>query len=293
MKRITLALAALIITIGANAQLLWKISGNGLTKPSYLFGTHHVAPLSVIDSVPGLMDALAAADVLYGEVDMEKMTDGATQMKMAQKMMAPADSTLSKVLSAEELAAIDNLFKENGLPYTTAQLEVMKPAAVSNIITLIMAQKANPGFNPNAQIDMMMQQRAKEKGKEVKGLETIDSQLDILFGSPISEQAKSLMETVNDPGKSMKAAVAMTNAYLAGNLAELDRMMHDPEIGMDAAEADRLINRRNGAWVEFMIGVLPTASIIAVVGAGHLPGDKGVINLLRKAGYKVEPADTL
>ena len=62
MKRITLALAALIITIGANAQLLWKISGNGLTKPSYLFGTHHVAPLSVIDSVPGLMDALAAAD---------------------------------------------------------------------------------------------------------------------------------------------------------------------------------------------------------------------------------------
>lgn len=293
MKRITLALAALIITIGANAQLLWKISGNGLTKPSYLFGTHHVAPLSVIDSVPGLMDALAAADVLYGEVDMEKMTDGATQMKMAQKMMAPADSTLSKVLSAEELAAIDNLFKENGLPYTTAQLEVMKPAAVSNIITLIMAQKANPGFNPNAQIDMMMQQRAKEKGKEVKGLETIDSQLDILFGSSISEQAKSLMETVNDPRKSMKAAVAMTNAYLAGNLAELDRMMHDPEIGMDAAEADRLINRRNGAWVEFMIGVLPTASIIAVVGAGHLPGEKGVINLLRKAGYKVEPADTL
>ena len=293
MKRITLALAALIITIGANAQLLWKISGNGLTKPSYLFGTHHVAPLSVIDSVPGLMDALAAADVLYGEVDMEKMTDGATQMKMAQKMMAPADSTLSKVLSAEELAAIDNLFKENGLPYTTAQLEVMKPAAVSNIITLIMAQKANPGFNPNAQIDMMMQQRAKEKGKEVKGLETIDSQLDILFGSSISEQAKSLMETVNDHGKSMKAAVAMPNAYLAGNLAELDRMMHDPEIGMDAAEADRLINRRNGAWVEFMIGVLPTASIIAVVGAGHLPGEKGVINLLRKAGYKVEPADTL
>ena len=70
-------------------------------------------------------------------------------------------------------------------------------------------------------------------------------------------------------------------------------MMHDPEIGMDAAEADRLINRRNGAWVEFMIGVLPTASIIAVVGAGHLPGEKGVINLLRKAGYKVEPADTL
>lgn len=60
-----------------------------------------------------------------------------------------------------------------------------------------------------------------------------------------------------------------------------------------AAEADRLINRRNGAWVEFMIGVLPTASIIAVVGAGHLPGEKGVINLLRKAGYKVEPADTL
>lgn len=291
MKRISLIIAILSLAFGVNAQLLWKVTGNGATKPSYLFGTHHIAPVSVIDSVPGLMDALMAADELYGEVDMAKMAEPATQMQMASKMMAPADSTLSKVLTADDLAAIDNLFKSYGLPYTTSQLEVMKPAAVANIITLIMAQAANPGFNPNAQIDMTMQVRAKENGKPVKGLETVESQLDILFGSPIAEQAKSLMETVRDPEKNMKAAVAMTNAYLAGNLTELDRMMHDPEIGMDAAEASRLIYDRNSAWVEFLIGVLPTASVIAVVGAGHLPGEKGVINLLRKAGFSVEPVE--
>lgn len=289
MKRIILALSILTIAICANAQLLWKVTGNGATKPSYLFGTHHIAPVSVIDSVPGLMDALKAVDELYGEIDMSKMTDPATQMQMAKKMMAPADSTLSKVLSAADLAAIDKLFSDNGLPYTTAQLEMMKPAAVANIITLVMAQKANPGFNPNAQIDMVMQSRAKENGKAVKGLETIDQQLNILFGNPISEQAKSLVKVINDPEKSMKAAVTMTNAYLAGDLAELDRMMHDPEIGMDADEAEKLIYARNGAWVEFLIGALPTASVIAVVGAGHLPGEKGLINLLRKSGYKVEP----
>ncbi len=289
MKRLSLIISVLVLSISVNAQLLWKVTGNGSQKPSYLFGTHHIAPVAVIDSVPGLMDALNAVDELYGEVDMAMMSDPATQMKMAGKMMAPADSTLSKVLTASDLEAIDNLFKANGLPYTTTMLETMKPAAVANIITLVMAQKANPGFDPNAQLDMTMQTRAKAAGKPVKGLETVDSQLDILFGSPIAEQAKSLMETVNDPDKSMKTAVAMTNAYLTGNLAELDRMMHDPEIGMDSAEAEKLIYGRNAAWVEFLIGALPTASIIAVVGAGHLPGEKGLINLLRKAGYKVEP----
>ncbi len=291
MKRTALVIAILTLAICANAQLLWKVSGNGTEKTSYLFGTHHIAPVSVIDSVPGLMDALKAADELYGEVDMSKMSEPATQMQMASKMMAPSDSTLSKVLTPADLAAIDNLFSSYGLPYTTAQLEVMKPAAVANIVTLIMAQKANPGFNPNAQIDMTMQTRAKENNIPVKGLETVESQLDILFGSPISEQAKSLMEAVNDPEKSLNTAVAMTNAYLAGNLAELDRMMHDPETGMDEAEAEKLIYGRNAAWVDFLIGVLPTASVIAVVGAGHLPGEKGLINLLRQAGFSVEPVE--
>ncbi len=289
MKKITFIIIALIAASGVNAQLLWKISGNGLSKPSYLFGTHHVAPVSVIDSVAGLRDALAASDMLYGEIDMSKMSDPAFQMSMAQTMMAPADSTLSKVLDAAQLEAVDKAFAAIGLPLTVAQLDMMKPAAVSNILTMGMAQKANPTFNPNQQLDMTMQNLAREAGKKVGGLETAESQIAVLFGAPISEQAAELVKSVSDLEKSTNAMNLMTAAYLAGDIAELERLMTDPEMGLSEAEADRLLNNRNAAWVDFLIGALPTASIMIVVGAGHLPGNKGVINLLRRAGYDVTP----
>ena len=65
--------------------------------------------------------------------------------------------------------------------------------------------------------------------------------------------------------------------------------MTDPAMGMSPEEADKLINDRNSAWVDFLIGALPTTSMLIAVGAGHLPGEKGVINLLQKAGFEVSP----
>lgn len=103
MKKFSLVLALAAIAISANAQLLWKISGNGIQKPSYIFGTHHVAPATMIDSVKGASEALAGAENVYGEIDMSVMNDMGAMMKMQQATMAPADSTLSKVFSADEL----------------------------------------------------------------------------------------------------------------------------------------------------------------------------------------------
>ena len=65
--------------------------------------------------------------------------------------------------------------------------------------------------------------------------------------------------------------------------------MRDPATGMDEDAAEKLITNRNNAWIEILVGVIPTASVLVVVGAGHLPGDTGLINQLRKAGYTVEP----
>lgn len=69
-KFLTSILLVALTAISSNAQLLWKISGNGLEKPSYLFGTHHVAPISVLDSVPGFNEALSSAEKVYGELIM-------------------------------------------------------------------------------------------------------------------------------------------------------------------------------------------------------------------------------
>ena len=92
MKKIFLSLLAIAATtLGCNAQLLWEISGNGLQKPSYLFGTHHIAPLAVLDSVKGFNEALTSVDKVYGEMDMAKAQSPQSQQVMLASAMAPQE----------------------------------------------------------------------------------------------------------------------------------------------------------------------------------------------------------
>ena len=91
----TLALVMLLcIALGAQAQLLWKISGNGLDRPSYVMGTHHLAPLSIKDSIASMKQAMDETQQVYGELVMENAMKPDMLMKMQQAMMLPADTTL-------------------------------------------------------------------------------------------------------------------------------------------------------------------------------------------------------
>lgn len=289
MRRSVILLTLLAIALCSNAQLLWKVTGNGAKAPSYLFGTHHVAPLSVLESTPGFGKAFGEVGRVYGEIVMEQLKSPAAQMRMAQMGMAPADSTLSRVVSAECLARVDSLLAATGVLHGVAALEPMKPAMVTNLITMIFTQKEFPEFDPSKQLDDYVQVMAREKGKEVMGLETVDTQLEALFGTPISKQAADLEELMGDLDKSLELTHTLANAYMAADLDKLADIISNADGGIVGEDADRLLVSRNNAWIDILLGVIPTASVMVVVGAGHLPGDDGLIAKLRQAGYKVEP----
>lgn len=292
MKRTALfAIMLVAAAVCVNAQLLWKISGNGVKSPSYLFGTHHMAPVAVLDSVPGMAEAVSGSEVLYGELSLDDLTSPATQQIMMQKMTAPADSTLDKVFTAAELAEIDSVFTSLvGMPVSlTQQLNGFKPAMLSTVLLATAGAKTIPGFNPAEQLDKTLLQRGLDAGKSVKGLETIEFQSNLLYNSPIAEQAADVLKAIRMDGGPEKQLLQLNAAYRSGDLDALLALMENPETGMDAEAADKMINNRNAAWVDFLIGMLPTSTMLIVVGAGHLPGPKGVINGLRKAGFTVEP----
>ena len=289
MKRTFPFLLALISVVSINAQLLWKISGNGLQKPSFIFGTHHIAPISIIDSTTGFTDALNNVDILYGEIDMATTTEPSAQMKMATATVAPQDSTLNKVLSETDIKALNGLLASLNSPLTTAAIDQLKPAMVSNLITILMATKEFPDFNQSQQLDATIQSIAKKNGIQVKGLESLDTQIDLLFNTPISFQAKALHELIEHFDVCSKYSRLLAKAYIEGNLDELHRLITAPESGMTADEAERLITNRNYSWVDILISIMPTASIMAVVGAGHLTGENGLISLLNKKGFDVTP----
>ena len=293
MKKIFLSLLAIAATtLGCNAQLLWEISGNGLQKPSYLFGTHHIAPLAVLDSVKGFNEALTSVDKVYGEMDMAKAQSPQSQQVMLAPAMAPQDSTLNLVLSQPQLDSLDVIIKKYMGPMgSAAQFAPMKPSMVSTVLALMVNQKVFPTFNPQQQLDGEIQKRAAAAGKEVCGFETIEEQCQALFGSPIIEQAEELMEMVRDDDKASETALKLAKAYLSGDLNGMFEIMENSGESSSEAWKERMLNKRNANWMRIMAGIIPTASVLIAVGAGHLPGEKGLINLLRENGFTVKPVE--
>lgn len=290
MKKLLLLLALASVCTTVNAQLLWKISGNGLTRDSYLLGTHHVAPATMIDSIKGLTEAIKSVDAIYGEVALDEMQSPNMAELTMKYYIAPADSTLDKVFEKSQYDSINALISQytNGMA-SLDQLSSFKPAAVSAQLGVLQSMKAFPRFDPTKQLDTYVQALAKQEGKPAKGFETLEFQLDLLFGDPISEQAKSLMKAVRLDKEAIVKAQELANAYMAGNLDKIEALMLDEQIGLDEESAEKMLYSRNSNWEKLLLGILPSASIMVAVGAGHLPGDKGLINLLRKSGYTVTP----
>lgn len=283
-------LMVLCFTTKVSAQILWKVEKPGNEHVSYILGTHHFATLSVLDSLVNLPEALQRADKVYGELDMAEMTSPASMQVMQMALMAPADSTLDKVLTPAQLDSVKAVLDPmTGGQLPLAALYPMKPAALSTQIAAMMSMKLFPDLNPLEGLDMTMQQRAKALGKPVAGLETMEFQMDCLYGTPISEQAETLMKTIADIEGEEKRAVELAAAYMDHNIDAIYKAMMEEE---DEPEAlDRLIFSRNDNWVNQLSKEMSDASLLVVVGAGHLPGERGVLEQLRKAGYTVTAAE--
>lgn len=297
MKKLISALLLLMAATGVNAQLLWKISGNGLQKPSYIVGTYHLAPVSFADSIPGLKDALASTEQVYGEVIMADMTSPENMTKVQAAMMLPEGQTLDKLYTADEMARINALLKnilgaDMTNPMIAQQLGRLTPQALQTQLGILMYLKTHTGFNPNETFDGYFQKEATTKNKAVGGLETIDFQINTLFKGISMERQKELLLCLADNQEfNMEQTENVVKAFFAQDLEGIEKAM-DAKMNNTCdgtpAEKDMLINNRNAEWIKQMPGIMKQKSTFFAVGAGHLPGDKGVLALLKKAGYTVE-----
>lgn len=288
MKKIFLAITIAAAALGANAQILWKVSGGNAKGDSYLFGTHHVAPYTMMDSVAGFNDALKSVDAIIGEIDMQNTDMTAMQQATMARAMAPADSTIMTLLSPEQLDSLTTVLgKYTGGQLTAQAMAPMKPAMITTTIAMMQTMAIFPDFDQSKQLDAMAQQRAHNAGKAIGAFETIEEQLDFLLGAPLQEQAAQLIETVRHDSESAEMARELATAYLTQDLDKISTIMNSQD---DTSELmERLISGRNAAWAEKLAAMLPQSNVLVVVGCGHLPGDKGLIGLLRSKGYEVTP----
>ena len=282
MKRTNLLMLLMLVAIAAQAQLLWKISGNGLQKPSYIIGTYHFAPVSFTDSIKGLKEALEASEQVYGEIVMADMMKPENMTKMQSAMMLPEGQTIDKLYTEEEMARINTMLKsimgvDMTNPMVAQQLGKITPQALQTQLAVLMYLKKHTGFDPNQTFDGYFQQEATAKGKPVGALETIDFQIEILYKGMSMERQKQLLLCLADNMEfNEELTENVVNAFFS---QDLDGTPEEKEI---------LIYKRNDNWIKQMPEIMKQKATLFAVGAGHLPGERGVLAQLKKAGYTVE-----
>lgn len=290
-------LLLLMAAVTMQAQLLWKISGNGLQKPSYIIGTYHLAPVSFTDSIKGLKAALDASEQVYGEIVMADLTSPENQQKAQAAMMLPDGQTLDKLFTADEMTRINALVKsvlgvDMTNPMVAQQLGKLTPYALQVQLGVLIYLKKHPGFYPNEGFDSYFQKEAAAKGKGVGGLETFDFQINTLYKSATMERQKQLLLCMADNLEFTEEQTEnVVKAFFTQDLDGIEKAM-DAKLNNTCdgtpEEKETLIYSRNDNWMKQMPEIMKQKGTFFAVGAGHLPGERGLLAQLKKAGYTVE-----
>ncbi|RZK55893.1 MAG: TraB/GumN family protein [Pedobacter sp.] len=267
----------------ATNTLLWEISGNGLSKPSYMFGTYHFAGKSFIDSMTVVNEKLKNANAIVGELVMDSTI--ATKL---MPFMLMKNNFLDKLLTPSEYKFVEEYFKKIS-GYELKMFNSMKPMAVQ--ITIMGLTVPSTFSKENPAIDEYFQAYAKTNNKPVYGLETTEDQGEILFGSTLERQKELLLKSIKDEAKNKKIADDLYQSYILQDLAKMESLFKVDD-NTTQAEMAKLLKNRNDKWMEKLPAMMQKESLFIAVGAGHLLGNDGLIKGLQAKGYSVKPVAT-
>lgn len=294
MKRSFFATLALLAATILNGQskadspvkesnsLLWKISGKGLERPSYLFGTMHILCADDIHMSENFKKVISGSDLIYLEVDMDNMMELLSSLRY---LKMSGNKKLSDLLSPEDYEKVKAYFTKNAAIIPFAMMESFKPFFISSMIS---DQSMDC---PNKEgMEQAIMKEAKTSNKEIRGLETIQFQASVFDSIPYERQAKELVRAIESPATDGDNTKELVSVYKEQNLDKIQAMTSQ-EDGLMSEYLDLLLYRRNADWAVKMSKLMPANSILFAVGAAHLPGAKGVIELLKKSGYTVTPVN--
>lgn len=264
--------------------LLWQItpgSSSAASAPrSYLFGTIHSEDPRVVQLAPAVQEAFDHSSSFCGELSFE----AATLTELVQGMMFTDGQDLQAVIGAALFARVAPLMAGHHVP--PSALSHFKPWAV--VLTLSMPKPKTGVF-----LDLVLQDMAQQQGKAVCGLETAAEQIAVFDSMSVADQIVLLRETVAQYDAQPQLFESLVERYLARDLAGLLTLSENdvpdaPETRrVYAAFLDRLLKERNARMADRLIPKLQSGGVFIAVGALHLAGAQGLLQLLQERGYRV------
>ena len=253
-------------------SLLWEVSGNGLLKPSYLYGTIHMicsGDYFVSDKTKKAFDASEKLVLEVNFNDPKELTD--------MQQMAMGKEPLSKKLTPEQLSKLDALLKKSG-GITVKQVDAF---SLMSVMSLIISK--NFGCADMKFYEMDFIESANKRKEQIEGLETIKSQFKSLEDAYSDSEMIAMLE-----GSDTELMKEMVQAYKQEKLEDLYKIITGENVMNDKAKK-YMLYERNLNWVKVLPEMMKKESLFVAVGSGHLAGDLGLINLLKKEGYTVKP----
>ena len=297
-KKTILSVISFFVVLSANAQLLFRISGNGLKEPSYILGTIHYLPGSLLDSIPEYLEAESQCQQMYVEHMLSATTlavslgepDG---KQVRQKVDYPDGKNIFDVIDEESAAILVEKYKEymhiNLSDTTWKSLWKITPYEFQNHFTSrFLVQYRNKGI-----MDMELMKRVQERGWNVGQLDDEKMKLNELADSQeklpqtIEEQADSLMAFLKDyEGRKQQMVKDFETTYNYWRTGDYEGFFSHNVQKVTAYPG--LYRDRNEKWLPRMIAAMREKPTMIVFGSGHLIGEHGIIQMLRATGYEVE-----
>jgi uncharacterized protein YbaP (TraB family) len=258
-------------------SLLWRISNAEMKRPSYLFGTIHMICPEDYLWTRKMQKSFEAADEICFEMDMD---DPQLLLTIAKGMMESNGKELKDYFTAEQFQKIEQFLRDS-LNMEPAMFRSMTPPALQTVFASRIVNCSSP-----LTYEFVMMEEAKNKKKEITGLEEAREQIELLYKMPVDTVINGILEMIENNSDTKAEYQKMVTAYKNQDINLLFEILHESnDIGGVMA---MFLDERNEKWIERMIDKMDQQSVFFAVGAGHLPGQNGVINLLRNAGYKVE-----
>jgi uncharacterized protein YbaP (TraB family) len=260
--------------------LLWKISGNGLTKPSYLFGTIHAYCDKDKIFTEDFLSKFKSVDVVAMELNLN---DFSTFVYLMKSSMQESKTSITSHLTVKEQYLLDSVCRYL-LGDSLKNLDKRTPMSLLGKMYL---SDSVIGCSP-IPLDFIVAELAKRNNKESYGLESPQFQDSLLNSIPDSIQVKWLLEFAMDVEKAKSDFKEMLKAYDSQQSKLIYEISFKTSPEMLYLK-DILLDNRNKAWVSYLQKNMYSKSYFVAVGAAHLAGDLGMVELLKKAGFKLEP----
>jgi uncharacterized protein len=270
------------LVLGAQERsFLWKVSQG--ESSIYLLGSIHYLRKEHFPLRPSILDALDQSKRLVLEIDLDSLSPATTQRVTLEKALYGDGTTLAQNLDPDTYRLAAERAAQLGLDIKV--LSPMKPWFVALTMTAFKLRQL--GLDAALGVDRQLAERAKRSGKPINGLETFEFQLDIFDRLSKREQEMMLRETVAELERLDHNIARIVQAWLDGDGAALEKLMlagmrEYPDL------YQRLIVERNRRWLPEIEKIIAAGGAMVVVGAGHLVGQDGVIELLKSRGYTLE-----